>query len=112
MDDFVLESYFGLRLLLICTFPLAPFLTSELWENLRVHQMSDKFEVVKYFGDTSKILKEQLLLSPNELLVLLKKEHDISELNIFVIKINFVIIMMLDKWKNERNIKYPNKDFG
>jgi len=78
------EAFFVMRLLLINAFPLAPFLTSELWESFKgLESVIDKNEN-KYFGDVSTLLKQQIIFSPKEMRAMIKSSEEDAVMDIFV----------------------------
>jgi len=81
-SKYPVEAFFCLRLLLINAFPLAPFLTSELWEGLQ--GLQSQVDKHAYFGDVSKLLKEQKIFSPKEIRALIKSAEEDAVMDIFV----------------------------
>lgn len=75
-----------MRILLINAFPLAPFLTSELWESFKgLESVIDKNEK-KYFGDLNSLLKQQIIFSPKEMRAMIKSSEEDAVMDIFVRK--------------------------
>ncbi len=81
-----MEAFFIMRILLINAFPLAPFLTSELWESFKgLESVIDKNEK-KYFGDLNSLLKQQIIFSPKEMRAMIKSSEEDAVMDIFVRK--------------------------
>jgi len=71
---------------LISSFPLAPFLTSELWQNFNSFKSQIDSDKNLYFGNIGEMLKDQRLASIAEIRSLIKSKEEDIEMDIFVRK--------------------------
>ena len=72
-------------MLLLNIFPLAPFLSSDLWQTLGKFESGLNFKEIKYFGDLGTLLKKQHIVQPRELINVIRKEESYIKVSIFVI---------------------------
>jgi len=78
-------------MLLINAYPIAPFLSSELWDNLSKLSWGKELDSLKFFGDSKELLRLQYIISPKEVISQLKQGDDKIDMTIFV---NVLILLL------------------